>query len=85
MKVLCKKISCKKAQIIGNFLGYFEKPHSYVKTALASLGQLFEKLGYFLLQHLVTLPITIPVVRVTHLKVKKIREILLDQALSTIS
>ena len=84
-KFFTTKFLAKEAQIIGNFLGYFEKPHSYVKTALASLGQLFEKLGYFLLQHLVTLPITIPVVRVTHLKVKKIREILLDQALSTIS
>ena len=38
--------------MIGNFLGYFEKPHSYVKTALATFGK---KLGYFLLQHLVTL------------------------------
>ena len=41
--------------MIGNFLGYFEKPHSYVKTALATFGQLLEKLGYFLLQHLVAL------------------------------
>jgi len=42
--------------MIGNFLGYFEKPHSYVKTALATFGQLLEKkLDYFFLQHLVTL------------------------------
>ena len=32
-KVLGNKISSKKVQIIGNFLGYFEKPHSCVKTA----------------------------------------------------
>ena len=30
--------------MIGNFLGYFEKPHSYVKTASTTLGQLFEKI-----------------------------------------
>ena len=46
--------------MIGNFLGYFEKPHSYVKTALATFGQLLEKLGYFLLQHLVALTAAMP-------------------------
>ena len=29
--------------MIGNCLGYFEKPHSYVKTSLASLGATFGK------------------------------------------
>ena len=26
--------------MIGNFLGYFDKPHSYVKTALATFGKI---------------------------------------------
>ena len=56
LKFLATKFLAKEAQMIGNFLGYFEKPHSYVKTALATFGQLLEKkLGYFFLQHLVTL------------------------------
>ena len=33
----------KEAQMIGNFLGYFEKPHSYVKTALATFWATFGK------------------------------------------
>ena len=41
--------------MIGNFLGYFEKPHSYGKTDLATVWVTFGKMGYFLLQHLVTL------------------------------
>ena len=49
LKVLGNKIS-------NNFLGYFEKTHSYVKTALATFWATFgNKLSYFLLQHLVTL------------------------------
>ena len=36
LKVLGNKISSKSSQIIGNFLGYFEYPHSYVKTAVAT-------------------------------------------------
>ena len=40
-KVLGTKISSKEAQTIGNFLGYFEKPHSDVKTALASYWATF--------------------------------------------
>ena len=35
-KFLVTKFLAKVAQIIGNFLGNFEKPHSYVKTAVAS-------------------------------------------------
>ena len=35
-KVLGDKISKKVAQIISNFSGYFEKPNSYVKTAMAT-------------------------------------------------
>ena len=41
--------------MIGNYLGYFEKPPSYVKSALLLIGQLLENFGYFLLQYLVTL------------------------------
>ena len=33
----------KEAQMIGNFLGYFEKPHSYVKTTLATFWATFGK------------------------------------------
>ena len=44
--------------MIGNFLGYFEKLHSYLKLHWLLFGQLLEKLGYFLLQHLVTLGTT---------------------------
>ena len=50
------KFIAKEAQMIGNFLGYFKKLHYYVKTALAAFRAIFgKKLGYFLLQHLVTL------------------------------
>jgi len=31
-KFLATKFIAKEAQMIGNFLGNFEKPHSYVKT-----------------------------------------------------
>ena len=31
--------------MIGNFLGYFEKPHSHVKTALATFWALFGKVS----------------------------------------
>ena len=42
--------------MIGNFSGYFEKPDSYVKTALATFwGNFWKKLDYFFLRHLVTL------------------------------
>ena len=42
--------------MIGNFWGYFEKLYAYVQTALGSFWATFgKKLGYFLLQHLVTL------------------------------
>ena len=34
-KFLATKFLAKVAQMIGNFLGNFEKPHSYVKTAVA--------------------------------------------------
>ena len=36
LKVLDNKILTKVAQIISNFLGCFEKPHSYVKTAVGT-------------------------------------------------
>ena len=35
----------KVAQIISNFLGYFEKPHSYVKTAVATSWVILETIG----------------------------------------
>ena len=41
--------------MICNFLGNFEKPHSFVKLLLLLFGQLLETFGYFLVQHLVTL------------------------------
>ena len=41
---------------MANFLGNFEKPHSYEKNCIGYfLGNFWNKLGYFLLQHLVTL------------------------------
>ena len=42
---LATKFLAKEAQMIGNFLGYFEKPHSYVKTALATFCATFGKIG----------------------------------------
>ena len=29
--------------MIGNFFGYFEKPHSHVKTAMATFWAIFRK------------------------------------------
>ena len=43
LKFLTTKFQAKEAQMIGNFLGYFEKPHSYVKTALATFLATFGK------------------------------------------
>ena len=34
-KLLATNFLAKEAQMIGNFLGYFEKSHSYFKTAFA--------------------------------------------------
>ena len=48
LKFLATKFLAKEAQMIGNFLGYFEKPHSYVKTALATFWATFGK-NYLLL------------------------------------
>ena len=45
LKILATKFLAKEAQMVGNFLGLFEKPLSYVKTALPNFGQLLEKLG----------------------------------------
>ena len=36
LKVLGDKFSKKVAHIFSNFLGYFEKHHSYVKTVVAT-------------------------------------------------
>ena len=47
--------------MIGNLLGYFEKLHSHVTTALATFWETFGKNWAnltFLLQHLVTLMFT---------------------------
>ena len=43
-KLSATKFLAKEAQMIGNFLGYFEKPHSYVKkntlaTSWATFGK----------------------------------------------
>ena len=55
-KFLATKFLAKEAQLIANFLGYFEKPHSYLKTTFAIfLGYFWKNTGYFILQHLVTL------------------------------
>ena len=40
-KLVATKSLTKVAQIIGNFLGYFEKTHSYVKTAVATFWATF--------------------------------------------
>ena len=55
LKFLVTKFPTKVTQIISNFLGYFEKPHSYVKTALATSWVTWKNLGYFLIMHMVTL------------------------------
>ena len=48
LKFLATKFQVKEAQMIGNFFGYFEKPHSYLKTALATFWATFgKKMGYF--------------------------------------
>ena len=44
-KVLGNKKPSKEAQMIGNFLGSFEKPHSHVKLHRLLFGQLFENIG----------------------------------------
>ena len=55
-KFLATKFLVKISEIISYFLGYFEKPYSYVKSAVATSWVTFWKhLGYFLLQHLVRL------------------------------
>ena len=45
----------KVAQIFDNYLGYFQKHKLLEKTAMATFWATFEKIGYFLFQHLVTL------------------------------
>ena len=44
-KFLATKFIVKEAQLIDNFLGYFEKPHSYVKTQSANFWATFAKFG----------------------------------------
>ena len=46
---LAAKLLAKEVQMIGNFLGYFEKPHSFAKTSLATFRATFGKMGYILL------------------------------------
>ena len=55
IKFLETKFQTKEAQIIINSLGYFEKPHNYVKTAVATSWVNLKTFGLLLLQHLVTL------------------------------
>ena len=45
LKFLAIKFVAKESQMIGNVLGYFEKPHSYVKTVLATFWATFAKIG----------------------------------------
>ena len=55
--LLVTNFHIKVAQKFATFWGYFGKWHFYVKTAVTYLfWTTFEKMGYFLLQHLVTLP-----------------------------
>ena len=50
-KFLATKFLAKEVQIIGKFLGYFEKP--LMKKCIGYFLHIFwKKLGYFLLQHL---------------------------------
>ena len=43
LKFLTTKFQAKEAQMIGNFLGYFEKPHSYVKKCIGYFWGNFSK------------------------------------------
>ena len=43
LKFLATKFVGKEGQMIGNFLGNFEKPHSCVKTALATFWAALSK------------------------------------------
>ena len=43
LKFLTTKFQAKEAQMIGNFLGYFEKPHCDLKTALATFWATLRK------------------------------------------
>ena len=54
-KFLVTKFGTKEAQKIANILGYFVKPHLYVKNVVAIFVQFWRHLGYFLLQLLITL------------------------------
>ena len=54
-KFLVPKFVAKGAQKVDNFLGNFVTPLSYVKLSWLLFGHFWEHLGYFLLQHLVTL------------------------------
>ena len=44
-RFLAAKFVAKESQMNGHFLGYFENPHSYVKTALATFWPTFGKIG----------------------------------------
>ena len=45
LKFLVTKFLTKVAQIISNFLGFFEQPHSYVKTDVATSWVFSETFG----------------------------------------
>ena len=45
LKLLARKFLAKEAQMIVNFLDYFEKTHSWVKTALSTFWSTFGKIG----------------------------------------
>ena len=54
-KFLVTKILPKVAQIISNFLGHFEQPHSYVKTYVgtswSAFGNIFATFYFNILSH----------------------------------
>ena len=54
-KFLATAFSSKIAQILGDFLGYFEKCHFKIKTAVATIWATWETYGLLLLLRLVTL------------------------------
>ena len=54
-KFLVTKFVTKVAQKIANFLHNFVKPHSGVKSVVATFWAFLKHLGYFVLQHMVTL------------------------------
>ena len=55
LKVLAANLLTKEAQMISDFLGYFEKCHFLTKKGCDYFWVTIEKLGYILVQYLVSL------------------------------